>query len=217
MTDVSKKATELSADLLEPAIDSVFESGFLRDIPLLGAAIKLADLARSVSDRIFLTKVKGFIHGLRSVGATSAEEFAQDIIRDEKTAKRTGQVLLLSIDAINDLDKAPILAYVFAAFLRNEISLTLLQRLNGAVNLALVEDLWALAEEPQGGHWEEESYQRRLHALRALRITGLSSLSDSAFAFVGKRSFIGTEITGLGEILVRILRKSPGMGGSDQA
>lgn len=205
---IVKKTLELSTDLLEPAVDSILTSGFLRDIPILGLAVKAADLARSVQDRIFLAKVERFFEGLES--AASAKDFAEETSQDEESAARVGAVVLLAIDSINDLEKAPILGYIFAAYLRREIRFGTLRRLNNAVTLAMVDDLWALAEQRSDNRWEEEEHADRLQALHALRITGLTALSDSAFQMVGKRSFIGTEVTGLGEVLIEILRNSPG-------
>ena len=59
--------------------------------------------------------------------------------------KKAGEVLLFAIDQINDLDKAPILARIFAAFLRVEISSADLRRMTAAVNGATVDDLRSLA------------------------------------------------------------------------
>lgn len=204
---IVRKTLELSTDLLEPAVDSILNSGFLRDIPILGSAVKAADLARSVRDHIFLAKVERFLEGLESA---SAKDFADETSQDNELAARVGEAVLLAIDSINDLEKAPILGYIFAAYLRGEIGFGTLRRLNNAVTLSMVDDLWALAEQRPDNRWEEDEHADRLQALHALRITGLTALEDSAFQLVGRRSFIGTEVTGLGKVLIEILRNSPG-------
>jgi hypothetical protein len=207
--DVQWKGLELTGDLLEPAVDALMGSGFLHDIPLLGSAMKLAQLSRSVSDRIFLSKIRRFLEGFGGLPPAQAADFAEKLQSDPELAERTGQTLLLSIDSINDLEKAPILALVFGAFLRGEIDLDDFRRLTSAVTLAMVNDLWLLADLESDSAGDADSkleYFQRLAALHSLRITGLASLSDSAFALVGKRSFISTAVTPLGNVLIRILQ-----------
>jgi hypothetical protein len=55
--DIPTRMAELSADLLEPALDAVTDSEVIRSIPVLGGAVKIAGLGKSISDRIFLAKV----------------------------------------------------------------------------------------------------------------------------------------------------------------
>jgi hypothetical protein len=207
MKEIRSKALEIAADLLEPALDVFIHNELLRENPFLGLAIKIAQTSRSVTDRIFLTKIARFLENLDAVSPEQAQTFASDLKADPELAERTGQVLLLSLDSMNDLEKAPILAVVFGAYVRREISLDIFRRLSAAIGLAMVEDVWELSKEddPHGG---QQSRHRRMLAVHALRITGLTALSDSAFAFVGKSSYIATAITPLGDVLIGILRAS---------
>lgn len=176
-------------------------------VPVLGQLVELYGIGESVSDQIFLAKVRRFIEGLAVVGGAEARAFADEIHDDPEMATRAAEAVLLSLNAITDLEKAPVLAYIYAAYLRDEISFETLRRLLNAVNQAMVEDLWALAEEPaEEGKWAGDVHARRLQAIHALRTTGLAQLSDSAFLMAGKRSFIGNEVTPLGTVLIEILR-----------
>lgn len=203
------KFIEIAADFLEPAIDTLVHSGILREIPLLGTAVKLAHASRSVGDRIFLVKIATFLRGLEAVEETEASEFARKLAEDPTAAERTGQTLLLLIDSLDDLEKARVLAVVFAAYLRGEVERRDFRRLGSAVGMAMVDDICALVDaDVEGRASTEEEHLRRLGAMHALRTTGLTSLSDSAFAFTGKRSFISTGVTPLGQLLVGVLKRA---------
>jgi len=198
---------EFATEFLDPVIEACINHPVVQAVPVLGSVVKAAQLRASISDRIFCVKLSRFLNPLSGLGTEEAERFARKMDSDPKVAQRTGQTLLLAIDALNDLEKARVLAYVFRAYLRAEIGLDSLQRLSAAVNLAHVDDLWALAETSDSSTPDEE-FQDRLSAFHALRVTGLTALSDTGFAFAGKKSFIHTALTPLGELLVTILRDS---------
>lgn len=61
MPNERSTAVELGADMMEVVIDESLEDGLLKDVPLLGSAVKIANLTRSVRDRLFLAKLKRFV------------------------------------------------------------------------------------------------------------------------------------------------------------
>ena len=198
---------EFATEFLDPIIDACVNHPVVQAIPVLGAVVRAAQLRASISDRIFFVKISRLLDPLSEIDVEEAERFARKMEADPESAQRAGQTLVLAIDALNDLEKARVLAYVFRAYLRAEIGLESLQRLCAAVNLGYVDDLWSLAEISDSSTPDEE-FRRRLGAFHALRVTGLTALSDTAFAFAGKKSFISTALTPLGETLGRILRNS---------
>jgi hypothetical protein len=200
---------EFATEFLDPIINACINHPVVQAVPVLGSVVRAAQLRASISDRIFFVKLSRFLDPLNGVETGEAERFALKMEADPKVAQRTGQTLLLAIDALNDLEKARVLAYVFRAYLQAEIGLDSLQRLSAAVNLSHVDDLWVLAETSDSSTSDEE-FHHRLTAFHALRVTGLTALSDTAFAFAGKKSFIHTALTPLGELLVTILRDSAG-------
>jgi hypothetical protein len=200
---------EFATEFLDPAINACINHPVVQAVPVLGSVVRAAQLRASISDRIFFVKLSRFLDPLHGVETGEAERFARKMEADPKVAQRTGQTLLLAIDALNDLEKARVLAYIFRAYLGAKIGLDSLQRLSAAVNLSHVDDLWTLAETSDSST-SDEDFHRRLTAFHTLRVTGLTALSDTAFALVGKKSFIHTALTPLGELLVTILRDSAG-------
>jgi hypothetical protein len=198
---------EFATEFLDPIIEACVNHPLVEAVPVLGSVVRAAQLGASISDRIFFVKLSRFLDPLTGVEPGETERFVAKMEADPKVAQRTGQTLLLAINALDDLEKARVLAYVFRAYLRAEIGLDTLQRLSAAVNLSHVDDLWAVAG-TRGSSTPDEEFRHRLAAFHALRVTGLTALSDAAFALAGKKSFIHTALTPLGELLVTILRGS---------
>jgi hypothetical protein len=179
----------------------------LEEVPILGRVVKFYGIGDSIADTLFLNKIRWFIEGFEEVGGPKATAFAGEIHSDERVAERAAEAVLLSINAITDLEKALVLAYIYAAYLKDEIHLDTLRRLLSAVNQSMVDDLWALADPAvDSASRDSDVWRANRSAILALRTTGLTSLSDSAHQFLGKRSLIGTETTELGKILIGILR-----------
>ena len=169
--EISSKLSELSADLIEPALDAMIENQFLKDIPALGAAVKIAGIGKTISDRIFLAKIQRFLAALDPVLSPEAQRFSEELESGEADASRTAENLLLAIDLADDLKKAPIIAALFQAFLRGDVNKSEFRRMVAAVNAAVVEDLLELAAigtKPIGTAEEHTTL------IDALRHTGLT-------------------------------------------
>jgi hypothetical protein len=146
---ITSRTVELSADLLEPFVDTFVDTlgdyQVLKDVPILGSAVKIAGIGKSISDRIFLLKVRRFLTAIDPTTTAKARTFAEELRSGEAGAGRTAQVLVFALNTMDDLEKAPILAAVFTAFLLGEINNVEFRRITAAVNAALVDDLLALA------------------------------------------------------------------------
>ncbi|SRR6266478_2614114 len=189
------KVVELSADLLEPAWDEIFKDPILKDVPVLGTAVKAASLVQGISDRLFFIKITRFLEALDRESRAKAKEFAGEIQCGNEDANRVAETLLLAIDKIDDLQKAPVLAAIFASFLRGEMSKADLRRLIFAVNSAAVDDILTLASiglDPSGRSKECTD------ALTALQHTGLSQ-AGVEFVVTEKDADISDMITPLGQ------------------
>lgn len=201
------KAIEIGADLLEPAMDAAIRLDYLKDLPGFGLVIKVAQASRSVSDFILLAKMEGFAEGMGEVDRAELAAFAAKIDAEPEFGKRIGKLLLGSLHAFNDFEKTPILGKIYRSFVLGEIGFDTVRRLSNAVNLAVVDDLTALySAHPDSKVMTEEARADFVTSLHALRITGLASLEDTAFAFVGRNSYIGTAVAPLGTEFIRIMQ-----------
>jgi hypothetical protein len=193
-------SVELSAELLEPLIDTLTDNQILKDVPVLGSAVKIAMLGKTITDRIFLAKVRRFLTAIDPATVTKARKFAEELASGEEDAVRTAEVLILALDEINDLEKAPILAALFAAFLSGEITKADFRRITAAVNSAVADDLLALAalgSDPSGSSAE---YSPLIDALRHTGLTG-----DSHDAIIAGDVDLAAAVSPLGKSFVRAI------------
>ncbi|MBD1854553.1 MULTISPECIES: hypothetical protein [Leptolyngbya] len=192
------------APLLEPKLDEIVDDPVVKMIPALSSAVKIAEAGLSVRDRLFLKKIERFLSGLEPTAGLEAQRFAEEIRNGNVQASRTAQTLLLALDKADDLDKAPILAALFQAFLRGEISSAEFRRLTAAVNSAIIDDLRELAElgpNPVGDAKE------RSELIEALNHTGLTGSASDFTLLIDGGPTLDQAIPPLGKTFVRILER----------
>jgi hypothetical protein len=202
---ILSSAIELTAELLEPVVDSqvvdtLTHNPILRDIPLLGSTVKTALLGKTITDQIFLAKVQKFLTSIDAATLAEAAKFAKELASGEKDAARTARVLLLALDAMDDLEKAPILAATFAAFLRGEITKPDFRRMTKAITSAVTDDLLALASlrpEPSGFVGNHAAL------INSLRHTGLTG--DSSVTVISGELDFAEAVSPLGHSFVRAM------------
>lgn len=199
--DSLSKFTELSADLLEPVLDSITDNQILKDIPVLSSAVKVAELGRGISDRIFLAKIHRFLNALEPTASPEAQKFAEELASGDVDASRTAETLLLAIDSTDDLEKAPIIAAVFQAFLRGGLDKVEFRRIIAAINASVVEDLLEIAtlgSEPEGS---SESYST---LLTSLSHTGLTTSNEETY-IRSQKVDLTKAVTPLGKAFARAI------------
>jgi hypothetical protein len=130
----SGELVDLASEMGEFAIDSLLSEGALRDFPLLGSAIGLARVARSVRDQLFLRKVAGFLGPLRDASSHERDRFADDLEVDAKERARAGENLLLLLERLDDAAKPEMIGKIYLAYLRSRISWRNLRLLSAAVD-----------------------------------------------------------------------------------
>ena len=172
--NLPSRATELAADLLEPGIDALMSSGVLREIPLLGSVVKLANAGRAIADRILLAKLLRFVQGVEDVSDDERREFAYRMKTDDNFRERVGESVLLAIDKVDDLDKPAILARALRALVRRKIELAAFRRLTSAITTGYSADLHDLVESGN------EQADDRTELFRRLVPTGLTGFPRSA-------------------------------------
>lgn len=195
-------STELVADIAEVGFDTILSDGLLKDIPVLGIAVRLATVVLGVRDALFLRKVATFIKEVE----TGAEEdqarkdFKSVLSENSSEAKRVGETLLLILDRFNDFEKPTILAKVFLAFLSKKITFQEFRRLAAAIDAVFVEDLRNLV-----------AYGDGMNDLSALLPSGLSTISQTgttADTLGGPVIYHPIILTELGKLCLSILSQS---------
>jgi len=149
MRGMNKDLQEVAIDLSEAALDSLIDNEVIKDLPVIGTFVRLARATMSISDLIFAKKVERFISVLASIPPEKREQFHNRLETEADLRRKTGEVLVLTLDRSEDLQKAAIIGKLFSHFITGEISLYILRRLLFAVDRAFIDDLlsfprWAL-------------------------------------------------------------------------
>lgn len=144
-TIASANALDLLSDVGEVGIDRLLMEGPLHDVPILGGIVKTAKLGIAIRDRTFAKKVLRFLFQLQSVPHEEREAFAEKM-SDADLRERVGDQLILSLDRLDDAEKANLLGLMFRAYVRDRVSYQEFNRLAAAIDRARFADLVALRD-----------------------------------------------------------------------
>ncbi|MDZ8029939.1 hypothetical protein [Nostoc sp. DedSLP04] len=194
-SEITSQSLELFTEIAEVVIDSLMEDGLLKDIPFLSLAMKAANIGKTVSDRIFLTKIKKFLLYLDKVTLREKQSFLKTLDDEPEKKSKLGECLVLIIDRIDDLDKTQILAELFLNLIKEKINLETFRRLASAVNIAFVEDLNKLINNTNNSDY-----------LGNLIGSGLTEVSSTGIPISGYDVVhINVCISALGKLFVRLM------------
>ena len=135
---------------VEAVVDAATNDEVLKNIPVVGTAVKLVKAAGDIRDKIFAAKLTRFLQALDKTTPEAREKIRQKIAASPEEARGVGETLLLVLDKITALEKAEIIAYVFIAYTLGHIGPTDFLRLSDAVDHAFVDDLaWLVSTRGQ--------------------------------------------------------------------
>ncbi|MBD5804077.1 hypothetical protein AZOA_35200 [Azoarcus sp. Aa7] len=146
-------ATESLADLLgnisETAIDSVIESGMLRDIPIIGTITGLMKAGRDVRSALFLRKIAVFLQELSQTSPEDRRNFVAQFDSEEKRHE-FGQTVLMLLDRSEDIAKPRLIAKIVSAHIQGSIEYAKAMRLCAIIDRCYSQDLAMLKEFREG-------------------------------------------------------------------
>ena len=177
-------------------MDQTFADGFLRDVPIIGTAYKMAMLGKSVSDHIFITKLARFLKALEDVPEHELASFRHEFDNGEISARKVGEALVLAIDRVDDSDKLPLLARIFRAYVGKTISYVEFRQIYVAVDSSTISDIVAFCESDS----KDVSLRTRLLT------SGLTAMGTSGLSSQGGPVFLTIAETDVGKTLRRVMR-----------
>lgn len=191
------------ADFLQEAaefsLDALLENGIIKDIPVVGTIAKLYSAAMGAQGYVFAKKIRTFLVELKSVPEKEREAFTQKLEKDKEQKERTAETLIVLLDKLDDMKKAPLLARAFAGYIREEFDFSTFQRLAAAIDRCLVSDLPIL--ERFSGPQPLDGYVGDM-----LVSTGLVSVAAIP-GIRGRGAKTNYEMSELGELFVRVVLK----------
>lgn len=109
----------VSKDIAEIAIDGVLEDGLLKDLPVVNTLLATYKAGKSVRDNIFTRKLFRFLYGVNEITPQDREKVIKRLDSDPKVV---GEMLILSLERMDDMKKPELLAKAFRLLAENKIS-----------------------------------------------------------------------------------------------
>lgn len=114
-------STDLCIDIADGLLEPVIDMAVLQNIPIVRSIYNLYKSAVSISDRLFLKKLIGFLSELNKIEASEISSFYEAIQTDEKFKRKLGDKLMFIIDKCEDDEKARMNAKIFGAYICKKI------------------------------------------------------------------------------------------------
>ena len=188
--------SEFGSEILEFGIDDFLSDGeLLKEIPVAGWLFKASKAYNTISDKLFISKIIRFMANI-NISDQERVKFKKEIEDDPKLGKRLGSKILFILNSFNDNKKSEILAKVFTAYLKDEITYDQLFLLSDSIHNTFISDLIMLQKE---GYIEDVILKR----LNSSHLSDISLL-DESLAF--EDTSLTYYLSELGEILKAILQ-----------
>lgn len=110
-------------DLGEVALDSLLDSGIVKDIPLLNTVISVFKIGRSVKEAFYIKKLALFINNFnnKTLETNKIEKYKKAFSDNPKKFEKEIERLLILIDRFIDCEKSAHFAKLYIAYLDEKI------------------------------------------------------------------------------------------------
>lgn len=126
------------ADVLS---DTLLDDELLKGFPIIGTILGLGKFGVSLADRLFLKKLLCFLSEVAHVPAGERARTISEIDRSPNYQIKVGEKLLYLIDKSEDHETAKVVAFLFTAFLSQELSYDDFLRASRAVQNMMAADV----------------------------------------------------------------------------
>ncbi len=195
---LTRETSDLAVDIGQIELDNLLPA--LKEIPVFKTIVAICQTCESISNQLFFRKVAHFLTSCPKFTEAERANFLQEV-NDPKQFKRLSDAVVLYLSRLDDLEKPPMLAKVFAAYVRGKIPYEVFKRLAVAIDMGFIEDLMALPQIstiPSSGT-----------LLRGLLRTGLVEIDDQmdplAIAQGGRRLWLAYKINDLGHSFIKCM------------
>jgi hypothetical protein len=146
---------ELSPDVLDIGLDLLTKSEVLNDIPVFGIAFKGFSLYQNVTEAFFIKKLLKFLYELKDIPLLERERFVTEIEINKETNK-AGEKLLVTLNRLNDIEKAEIIGRLFKKTILGKIEFSTFNRLTHIIDNAYINDIKLLKNNIHLGYIDED-------------------------------------------------------------
>ena len=192
-------------DIGEVFLDTVFEDGVLKEIPIIGTIAGLAKATVAIRERQLAKNTYAFIKGLREKNLSQEKLDAyRKKLDDPKVAERELGYVILLLDREIRAEKSLILGRMYAALVDQSISWEQFQELSEALDRMFMADFQVLARIRYETPLMTGVRKRELHGVERLWSLGLAiSTADRSWDDVANGDrFV---ISDLGRLMMRFV------------
>lgn len=210
---LTRNSIDLVQDYTEIALDSFLQPGLLKDVPLIGTALKLGQSVLSFKNLIMARNYYIFISDLRKDKKTDValQKHIREYERDPKKIQKELEMLLIYMERYKEEEKAQYMANIYRAYLNDSLAGINWETATAFFEILdriLLQDIYDLERVVKNGankeNFNDHSGLLRLSALGLLQY------------FNGKEEKYGhnkkglARITVLGKLFYRIIRTGKG-------
>ncbi|NCT19427.1 MAG: hypothetical protein COS42_01580 [Flavobacteriales bacterium CG03_land_8_20_14_0_80_35_15] len=141
----SEALNELTPEILETGFDLLIESEVLKEIPVFGIGFKSFSLYNKITESFFTKKLLRFLFELKDIPQSKREEFITELESKNET-KKAGEKLLITLNRLNDDDKASIIGKLLKKTILGNITFNDFKRLTHIIDNTYLEDLELLKD-----------------------------------------------------------------------
>lgn len=139
----SSAIDELLPEIFEYSFDLIIKSDVIKEIPIFGLGFKFVNLCKNIQDAFFTKKLLKFLIELKDISQDKRESFINNLEAQDKT-KKAGEKLLITLDRLNDDDKATFVGRLFNQTISGNLEYDEFKRLTHIIHNAYIDDLQIL-------------------------------------------------------------------------
>lgn len=196
---------DTTKDIAEVLLDTVFEDGILKDIPIIGTIASLTKVGISLRERNLAKNTYAFIHGFRKrTISTDRINKYKERMKDPKSAERELGYVLTLLDKETQYQKGILLGRAYSTFVDAEITWEKFIEISEVISRMFMIDFTHLIRIMEGAPINFGVREDEMHGIQRLEGLGLISeikpyVSDKAIV-IGE----GYKATSLGRFLVSL-------------
>lgn len=168
----SDEAIAVASDVVEAAIDSQLAEGVLREVPVVGTVLAVARAGATVRDALFVRKVVKFLSNFGGTTQAERDEMVRRLEAEPDYGRTVGEHLVELLDKLDTHRKPAMLGQVFLAYMRVQIDVRTLHRLNTAIERIPFYEIDAVRRVYET-HQRDGRINERLETCQALENAGL--------------------------------------------
>ena len=193
----SSEAKDLAVDWAELGLDALLDEGVLKDAPIFGSIVKVCMVSKTIRDKLFVRKVWDFLRACPKFNDVEKLGFIREHLDDPVKAKKLSDAIVLILDNLDDMEKAAMLAKIFAALVRRHVDYADFRRLSAGVDRAFIDDLEKLIAQPKDSELKDEKF------LRLLEPAGFAS-TGGGVSWAGAHG-TRTQVSALGKLFQKCM------------